>query len=71
MADVDNPIIECILLDALNYCPLAPRLTRRRLQLRKYYHSFLFQLFFKGAPLLMLILLPFFEREPAFILIII
>ena len=66
MADVDNPIIECTLLDALNYRPLAPRLTRRRLQLRKYYHSFLFQLFFKGAPLLMLILLPFFENQQSF-----
>ena len=66
MADVDNPIIECTLLDALNYRPLAPRLTRRRLQLRKYYHSFLPKLFFKGAPLLMLILLPFFENRHSF-----
>ena len=68
MADegVDNPFIECTLLDALNYRPLAPRLTRRRLQLRKYYHSFPFQLFFKGAPLLMLILLPFFENQHSF-----
>ena len=64
--DVDNPLIECTLLDALNYRPLAPRLTRRRLQLRKYYHSFPFQLFFKGAPLLMLILLPFFENQHSF-----
>ena len=61
-----SSLIECTLLDALNYRPLAPRLTRRRLQLRKYYHSFLFQLFFKGAPLLMLILLPFFENQHSF-----
>ena len=61
--DVDNPLIECTSLDALNYHPLVPKLTRRRLQLRKYYHSFPFQLFFKGAPLLMLILLPFFENQ--------
>ena len=61
-----SSLIECTLLDALNYHPLAPRLTRRRLQLRKFYHSFLFQLFFKGAPLLMLILLPFFENQQSF-----
>ena len=64
--DVDDPIIECTLLDALNYRPLAPRLTRRRLQLRKYYHSFLLQVFIKGAPLLMLIVLPFFENQHSF-----
>ena len=64
--DVDNPLIECTLLDALNYRPLVPRLIRRMLQLRKYYHSFLFQLFFKEAPLLILILLPFFENQHSF-----
>ena len=62
----DSSLIECTLLDALNYRPLAPRLTRRRLRLRKYYHSFLLQLFFKGAPLLMLIVLPFFENQHSF-----
>ena len=62
----NSSLIECTLLDALNYRPLAPRLTRKRLQLRKYYHLFLFQLFFKGAPLLMLIVLPFFENQHSF-----
>ena len=61
-----SSLIECTLLDALNYRPLAPRLTRKTSKLRKYYHSFLLQLIFKGAPLLMLLLLPLFENRHSF-----